>query len=261
MEPDRPEFVPDGTMERERMERLQTEIADAALFSDDPPLDPASAGTLRIAGIDQAFLDDQAVSAVVVRQAGETVETAHSVTDLQFPYVPGYLAFREGGPILSALEQLADPPDLLLFDGSGRIHYRQAGLATHVGVTFDRPAIGVAKRLLCGTPTGSLTGLEEGTEVAIAADEEVTAENGTVIGYAVQTRQFDSADRHVNPVYVSPGHRTSAERAADLVRSCCAGYKLPEPVRRADTRASEIKVSLADTADPSDPGREGGEDS
>jgi deoxyribonuclease V len=258
MEPVRPEFIPNGTMERERMDRVQAEIADVAIFSDDPPLDPASVDSLRVAGIDQAFLEDLVVSAVVVRQAGETVETARSVTDLEFPYVPGYLAFREGGPIRAALEKLTDPPDLLLFDGSGRIHYRQAGLATHLGVTFDRPAIGVAKQLLCGTPTGSVTGLDAGTDVAIAADEEVTAENGTVIGYAVQTRQFESANRHVNPVYVSPGHRISAERAADLALRCCAGYKLPEPVRRADTLADEVKASLTDAADPSNPGREDG---
>lgn len=259
MDPVRPEFVPDGSMDRERMQRLQTEIADAAVFDDDPPLDPASIDGLRVAGVDQAFFDDRAVSAVVVRQAGETVATARSVTDLECPYVPGYLAFREGGPILAALEKLADPPDLLMFDGSGRIHYRQAGLATHIGVTVDLPAVGVAKRLLCGTPNGSLTDLAEGTEVAIVADDEVTAANGTVIGHAVQTRQFESADRHVNPVYVSPGHRTSAERAADLALNTCAGYKLPEPVRRADALAAEFKTSLVDATGPSDPGREGGQ--
>jgi len=68
----------------------------------------------------------------------------------------------------------------------------------------------------------------------------VTAPAGTVIGYAVQTRQYDSPDRHVNPLYVSPGHRVGAETAADLVARYATEYKLPEPVRLADRYADEI---------------------
>lgn len=261
MDPVRPEFVPDVSIEQDRMRRLQTEIAETAVFSDDPPLDPAAIDELRVAGIDQAFLDDRAISAVVVREGGETITTAQSVTDLEFPYIPGYLAFREGGPILAALEDLNVPPDLLLFDGSGRIHFRQAGLATHIGVTMDVPSVGVAKRLLCGRLAEPVSNLDAGTTVAVTADADVTAQNGTVIGHAVQTRQFESADRHVNPVYVSPGHRTSAERAADLILSCCAGYKLPEPIRRADALASKVKGSIETAASQSDPGRESSQDS
>ena len=77
--------------------------------------------------------------------------------------------------------------------------------------------------------------------VAIEADGDVTAPDGTIIGYAVQTRQFDSGDRHVNPVYVSPGHRVSAQTAADIALRAASGYKLPEPTRLADTYADEVK--------------------
>lgn len=246
MEPVRPGLVPDGSLSRERMRALQAEVARAAVFTDDPPLDPAAVDELRVAGIDQAFFDDRAVSAVVVRQGGETVERVHAVEPLEVPYVPGYLSFREGGPILAALGDLDRDPDLLLFDGSGRIHFRQAGLATHLGVVFDAPAIGVAKALLCGTPEASLEALEPGSTVPITAADDVDAPAGTLLGYAVQTRQFESADRHVNPVYVSPGHRTGAERAAQLALACGAGYKLPEPIRLADRYAAELRASLAD---------------
>jgi len=67
--------------------------------------------------------------------------------------------------------------------------------------------------------------------------------DGTVIGYAVQTRQFDGPGRYVNPVYVSAGHRTSAETAARLALGLTASYKLPEPVRQADAYADEVKRS------------------
>ncbi|MEF8855734.1 MAG: endonuclease V [Haloarculaceae archaeon] len=195
-----------------------------------------------VAGVDQAFLDNRAVSAIVVVADGAVVERSHAVTPTEIPYIPGLLAFREGRPILAAFETLETDPDLALFDGSGRIHYRQAGLASHIGVTLDLPAIGVAKRLLCGEPADSIEEkLPAGTRVPIRADDEVDAEPGTVIGQALQTRQFEGEDRYVNPVYVSPGHRVSAGTAAEVVRRCCAGYKLPEPIRLADRYADEVK--------------------
>lgn len=247
MEPVRADLVPDASLTRERMRELQVEVATAARFQDDAALDPASDDCL-VAGIDQAFLDDRAVSAVVVRRGDRTVERAHAVEPLSVPYVPGYLSFREGGSIIGALRALSVEPDVLLFDGSGRIHFRQAGLATHLGVVFDTPSIGVAKRLLCGRPRGSLEGLPTGETVAIEADADVDAPDGTVIGFAVQTRQFDGPDRYVNPVYVSPGHRASAETAAGTALTLTAGYKLPEPIRLADAHAAEVKASLADGA-------------
>ena len=256
----RPEFVPDPSLSREEMERLQGEIAAAAAFEDDLGFDPADVGaggeaptadqtTLGeadseplVVGVDQAFRDDQAVSAVVVLRGDTVVERAHAVEPAAIPYVPGLLSFREGNAVISALEALESDPDLLLVDGSGRIHFREAGLATHVGVTLDIPAVGVAKSLLCGRPRESLADpLPEGQRVAIEADGDVTAPDGRVIGYAVQTRQFDSDSRHVNPLYVSPGHRVSGETAAGLVLACAAGYKLPEPTRLADAYADEVK--------------------
>ena len=140
---------------------------------------------------------------------------------------------------------LSVEPDLALLDGSGRIHYRQAGIATHIGVTFDLPTIGVAKKLLCGTPQKSLDDpLPEGARVAIEANSRVDAPDGTVIGYAFQSRQFESGNRHINPLIVSPGHRVSAKTAVDLVEQLCAGYKLPEPTRLADAYADEVKSKV-----------------
>ncbi len=271
----RPAFVPRPDSSRAEMEALQREIAAATVFEDDLGFDPervcgpghrvatldeaidagrdgdesfdhdapsdARADPPVVAGVDQAFPSDRAVSAVVAVQGGEVIERVHAVEDPEIPYVPGLLSFREGGPILAAFERLSVTPDLVLFDGSGRIHFREAGLATHLGVALDLPSVGVAKSLLCGTPRGSVEGLSEGERVAIEADGDVeTTADGEVIGYAVQSRQFDSPNRHVNPLYVSPGHRVSAETAAELVLSCCAGYKLPEPVRLADRMAGEI---------------------
>ncbi|UPV99333.1 endonuclease V [Halorussus gelatinilyticus] len=281
MTPVRPEFAPDPSLSRAEMEELQRDLAAEALFEDDFEFDPASISASAgdstqttlggsapdessdgspgdsgettapiVAGVDQAFAADgeKAVSAIVASRGGEVVERVHAVEPTEIPYIPGLLSFREGGAILSAFEELSVEPDLAVVDGSGRIHFRQAGIATHVGVMLDLPAIGVAKNLLCGRPAESLDDyLREGERVPIEADDSVTAPEGTVIGHAYQSRQYDNPQkRHVNPLYVSPGHRVSADTATDLVGRLCAGYKLPEPTRLADQFADEVKAEVGD---------------
>jgi len=253
MTPARPEFVPDPSQSRTEMEALQRQVADVARFEDDIAFDPEAvslAGDASlagdrplVAGVDQAFLGDRAVSAVVCLRGGEVVERAHAVTDLSVPYIPGLLSFREGGPILAAFEALASTPDLVVFDGSGRIHFRQAGLATHLGVVLDVPSVGVAKSLLCGRVEGDVDGNPEGWRAPVVAAADVDAPDGTVLGYAYQSRQYDS-NPVINPLYVSPGHRVCAETAVDLVARLCAGYKLPEPTRLADSYAEECKRNV-----------------
>lgn len=236
------------------MEALQQDLAREAVFEDDFDFDvdrvcarnetlTGADRTPLVAGIDQAFLgDDRAVSAVVVLRGGEVVERVHAVADVEIPYIPGLLSFREGGSILAALEELDHDPDILVLDGSGRIHFREAGIATHVGVTVDLPSVGVAKSLLCGSPQRSVDDLPEGARVPIEAGGDMTAPEGEVVGYAVQTKQYDSPNRHVNPLYVSSGHRVSADTAANIVLACAKGYKLPEPTRLADAYADEAKA-------------------
>jgi deoxyribonuclease V len=244
MELARPEFVPDASLSTAEMEGLQREIADRATFTDDLDCEPATVGTATgsvVAGVDQAFRGDEAVSAAVCLRGEHVVEETTASRPAEIPYVPGLLSFREGEAVLAALSAVSTDPAVTFVDGSGRVHFREAGLATHVGVALDAPTVGVAKSLLCGEPRESLAEpLAAGERVAIEADGDVSAPEGTVIGYAVQTRQYDSPNRHVNPVYVSPGHRVSAETAADLVLACTAGYKLPEPTRLADRAAGDL---------------------
>ncbi|NHN42299.1 endonuclease V [Halorubellus sp. JP-L1] len=243
----RPEFLPDADASREEMEAQQRAVAEAATFVDDFAFDAARVGRPEgplVAGVDQAFLDDRAVSAVVCVRGDVVVERTFAVTPLEIPYIPGLLSYREGGPIVDALSQLESEPELLFFDGSGRIHFREAGIATHMGVVFDVPAIGVAKNLLCGTPDGDVDGLADGERVPVLANADVTAPDGEVIGYAVQSRQYASGAQSINPLWVSPGHRVSASTAADAVLASTAGYKLPEPTRLADAYADEAKATV-----------------
>lgn len=266
----RPEFRPDPELSRDEMEDLQRGLAETARFEDDVGFDPDAVavgdaadltagvpeppspderrdepnrGEPIVVGIDQAFLEDRVVSAAVAVQGGVVVDRTAAVSPLSIPYVPGLLAFREGGPILDALATLETDPDVLVLDGSGRIHFRQAGIAVHVGVLVDRPALGVAKNLLCGEPDDPVDERPAGWSTPIRADSNVDAADGTVIGHAYQSKQYPKS-RRVNPLYISPGHRLSAETTLDLVAELCAGYKLPEPTRLADAFADEVKRAV-----------------
>ena len=234
----RPEFVPDPSLSRNEMEQLQRDIAAAAVFEDDvgevltTALEDSFGVDSRplVAGVDQGFHDDDATSAIVVMRDGTVVERVHATERTEIPYIPGLLSFREGGAILSAFERLECDPDVVLVDGSGRIHFREAGLATHVGVTLDVPAVGVAKSLLCGRPRQPIEqGLPEGTRVAIEADGDVTASAGTVIGYAVQTC---STTRRIG----TSTRCTSAPATASARR--------PPPTSSPDTRPSTSSPNL-----------------
>ncbi len=241
------ELVPDAGLSDSEMESLQFQVKETAVFETTVDLDDPS--SLTIAGIDQSFIGDTALSAIVVRKENDIIERVYETTSLSIPYIPGYLAFREGPPIIQALSQLDSDPDVLLVDGNGRLHYREAGLATHIGVVVDLPTIGVAKSLLCGQYEQSIDNLSQGSQVPIYAREKVETTQREVIGYAVQTRQYESGTQTINPVFVSAGHRINGRDSVDLVLEQCAGYKLPEPIRLADQYAASAKQTHTESND------------
>ncbi len=153
------------------------------------------------------------------------------VTDrLNLPYIPGLLSFREAPLILAACEELTVTPDILMVDGQGIAHPRRMGLASHLGLFLDIPAIGCAKSRLCGRHD------EPGNEAGSYAE---LLDNGEVIGAVVRTRTS------VKPVYVSIGHKVDLPAAIHWVLTCCRGYRLPEPTRLAHQAAGgNLKVKM-----------------
>jgi len=141
---------------------------------------------------------------------------------VDFPYIPGLLTFREAPLALAAFERLEIAPGLILFDGQGVAHPRRMGLASHLGLFLDTPAIGCAKSRLCGSH--AILGSEVGSYAELVDGDEV-------IGAALRTKAG------VKPVYVSIGHKISLESAIHWVMRCCCGYRLPEPTRLAHLAA------------------------
>ena len=183
-----------------------------------------------VAGADASYAKgEDIIHAVVVALSYPdltVVERISAAAVTPFPYIPGLLTFREGPALIEAFRRLRSEPDVIFFDGQGIAHPRGLGIASHMGVLLDRPAIGVAKSLLAGTVSDP--GAGRGSTAPILRD-------GETIGMAVRTRE------RVKPVYVSVGHRIDLSQAVDLVLATARGYRLPEPTRQAHLFANAVR--------------------
>lgn len=148
-----------------------------------------------------------------------TVEEAVIEGEIAFPYVPGLLTFREGPLALQAFSRLSRRPDAVFFDGQGIAHPRRLGLAAHLGLLLDLPAVGCAKSLYVGEYEEPGERRGEWTPLRDAG--------GETIGAALRTRD------HVKPIFVSIGHRVDLGEAIRLALAAGGGYRVPEPTRRA----------------------------
>ncbi len=189
-----------------------------------------------VAGADVAFDKGRglAFAAVVLvdLETLETLETATASEPITFPYVPGYLSFRELPALAAAWSSLTRAPELAVFDAHGYAHPRRMGLASHAGIAFDLPSIGCAKSVLCGVP--GAVDEPRGSTASL-----VDPANGEEIGRVLRTRSG------IRPVYVSVGHRIDLDTAVKLILRLAPGrYRFPETTRRADRLAAEAKKKL-----------------
>ncbi|MEA2530420.1 MAG: deoxyribonuclease [Thermomicrobiales bacterium] len=160
----------------------------------------------------------------------ERAETVIAERPVEFPYVPGFLTFREGPAMLDALLRLQPEPDVILVDGHGYAHPRRFGIASHLGVVLDHPTIGCAKSVLVGRYEEPAD--EFGAHTPLVDRDEV-------VGAAVRTRPGHA------PLFVSPGHKLSVETALEIVLACCrdGGY-LPVPTQAAHNAVTEYTKPL-----------------
>jgi deoxyribonuclease V len=212
-------------LDGEQAQALQDELARKVIVTD------AFKAEIRyIAGIDAWHSDElgRSFAAIVVvdAQTLKPIEQVTAITDCTFPYITGLLSFRELPPIIEAMKQLTIKPDLCICDGQGLAHPRRFGLACHLGVIYDIPAIGCGKTRLTGkfdTPAperGAYSDLEIGQQV---------------VGRALRTQYG------INPLFISVGHRISLSTACDWIVHCAPQYRLPEPIRLADKLSREMQ--------------------
>lgn len=185
-----------------------------------------------VAGVDVAYDLPAQVSwgAVVLMRLSDLqiVEEQVAPRPTPFPYVPGFLSFREIPVLKEALARLSKPPEVILVDGQGVLHPRRLGLAAHLGLEVGLPTIGVAKKPLIGRFEGIPE--EPGQWHPILVEDEVR-------GVVLRSRQG------VKPIYVSPGHLITLEESLALVKRCLTGYRLPEPLRLAHLLSQRARKS------------------
>jgi len=199
-----------------------------------------------IAGIDCAFSRDGekiiAVAVVLKVSDFEIVETKSAVRDVAFPYIPGFLSFREGPVCIAAVEKLKSRSDLFIVDGQGIAHPRRLGLAAHLGLFLDKPTVGCAKSRLTGTfeepgvEKGSYSFLKDKKRKIHKEALELQVTENEIIGAVVRTRS------NVKPVFVSVGNKCLLDDAIKIILACAARYRLPEPTRLAHQTVSRLRL-------------------
>jgi deoxyribonuclease V len=204
---------------------LQKELAGQVVLRDEQP-----AAVRLVAGVDVscARFGTTVYAAVVLFDLVEStvVERVSARAAEAFPYVPGLLSFRELPVVLEAFRRLRQVPDVVLVDGQGLAHPRRLGIASHLGLWLGLPTVGCAKSRLCGKHEPP--GLRRGEWAGLRDD-------GEEIGRVLRTR-----DR-IKPLYISPGHLVSMERAVQIVLDCGRGYRLPEPTRLAHVESNRLR--------------------
>lgn len=193
-----------------------------------------------IAGIDCAFSKngEKIIAAVVVLKLPDfgLIETASAVRKVTFPYIPGLLSFRESPVCIAAVEKLKSRPDVFIIDGQGIAHRRRLGIATHLGLFFDKPTIGCAKSRLIGVYEEP--GLQKGAHTLLKDKRDTTSTEYETIGAVVRTRT------NVKPVFVSVGNKCLLKEAIEITLACAVKYRLPEPTRLAHQLVSELKLNI-----------------
>lgn len=242
----------------QQWESVQARLRQLVVEEDTEPWQksPDFCGLERVGGVDLSFIKGDSMSAcaqlVVLSYPDlEVLYDDSQMVSLTAPYIAGFLAFRETPFLLEAVQRLEKNqpelmPQVVFVDGNGLFHYREFGLACHLGVQSGLPCVGVAKNLL------QVEGVYKNEEhhLQIAALQKggdsfpLTASSGKVLGKALR-----SSDKSLKPVYVSIGHKISLDTAVRLTHSCCK-YRVPEPIRQADCRSREylrVHFPAADT--------------
>jgi deoxyribonuclease V len=154
------------------------------------------------------------------------IEIIHTSIKTSFPYITGLLSFRELPPIIRLLEKV-NKIDLLLIDGQGILHPRGIGLASHVGILYDRPSIGVAKSRL----TGDIKHFDPRSKGFI----------GDIYLHNKRSGFLYVNKENTKPLYISPGHLIDVNSIERILPRFFKDHRLPEPLFIADKVSKKIK--------------------
>ena len=194
-----------------------------------------------VGGVDVSFPKDtsrtDAYAAIVVIDV-ETFDVVYQnciKVEVTEPYIAGFLAFREVKHLVKLVDELKENasefiPDVILVDGNGVFHYREFGLASHLGVLIGIPTIGIGKSFLFVDSLDRKTVRKMFDEKCSNTGDQIPliGASGKMYGVALKPR-----DNVTKPIYVSIGHMVDLPTAVNVVLAL-SKYRVPEPVRLAD---------------------------
>ena len=205
----------------EKLRRLQKRIAKKVILKDEFPKPIKT-----ISGFDLALSNDKTVvTGVVLDYKSLYVKEIKSlIINLSFPYVPTFLTFREGPPIIKVYKKLKIKPDIVMINGQGICHPLFCGIASHVGVLLDVPSIDVAQSRLVG---------KYKEPIKVETYSSIKYKNKKV-GYAYKSKE------NCKPIIISQGHKVSVDTSLKITKKCIKNHKLPEPIFLAHKISNKI---------------------
>ncbi len=191
-----------------------------------------------VAGVDIAYWNENGAERavcciVVIDKSGAVVEKQYSAGQVDFPYIPGCLAFRELPLVVETVGKLERKPDIFIFDGNGILHPRGMGLAAHASFYLEAPTMGVAKHYF------KVEGAEFTMPPSARGSFSDITKDGRVLGRAVRTLN------DVKPVYVSVGNHIDIDTATTLALELTDEEShIPAPTRYADLETHIMRNKL-----------------
>jgi deoxyribonuclease V len=179
-----------------------------------------------LGGVDVSYASPSVGVAAYAQVNVATGELLWSTTihrEIRFPYISSYLTFRELPLLIDLLDEVhaqGKMTTVIMVDGTGVLHPRQAGIASHLGVVTGMPTIGVMKKLLCGQV--DISGLQPLESRPVLLHDQC-------VGLAIRPT---SGSRR--PLFVSPGNGLNLSSAEQIVRAVLKGRRLPLPLYWAD---------------------------
>ena len=189
-----------------------------------------------VVGVDVSYYTERneewGTSCAVLWSLEEKKMKSYKISEgiLNFPYKAGFLGFRECNLLIKAIEKLPKKPDMIMCDGHGIIHPKRFGEAVQLGMVFNIPTFGVAKKPFIGFSEWKTLERIKGSKKLIWADDPQNSmvENRELLGYAVCLNDA------MNPMFISVGYKITLDVAVEIALKTTRDHKQPEPLFLAD---------------------------
>ena len=205
----------------DRLKSLQENLASKIVIK------PLNIESGFIAGIDVSYRGDYGFCSIIILKYPELeiVNVYNSKKLVKFPYIPGFLSFREMPVVLKTFKKVKEDIFLIFCDGQGIAHPRGFGLASHIGTILNIPSIGCAKTRLVGDFIEP--DRHRGCHSPLCYKDRV-------VGAVLRTRD------NVKPIFVSIGNNIDIDSAIRYTLNCSKS-RIPEPTRLAHHFVTEFR--------------------